>query len=138
VRVYHLAFSYTCSSCGAATCHSVTERRYPGPGGKPLGSIRLSNIADGIEVRLDTCCRACMSPSMLSPQKTHVVRSALQDWELFNKLGANSASISNAADLISQLVTNETMRHEDPSLLEKLRREAAHRVMAAERAVVGA
>ena len=56
---------------------------------------------------------------------------ALQDWELFNKLGSNSASISHAADLISQLVTNETSRHEDPSLLEKLRREAAHRVMAA-------
>ena len=55
----------------------------------------------------------------------------LQDWELFNKLGSNSASISHAADLISQLVTNETSRHEDPSLLEKLRRKAAHRVMAA-------
>eukprot|EP01043_Picozoa_sp_COSAG02_P024245 COSAG02_NODE_1320_length_13269_cov_11.420058_7_plen_83_part_00 len=69
---------------------------------------------------------------------THAIRSA-QDWELFNKLGtSNSASISNAADLISQLVTNETTRREDPCLLEKIRREAAHRVMAAERAVFGA
>ena len=42
-----------------------------------------------------------------------------------------TASISNAADLISELVTNETSRNEDPSLLERLRREAAHRVMAA-------
>ena len=33
-----------------------------------------------------------------------------EDWELFNKLGATSASISNAADLITQLVTNETAR----------------------------
>ena len=35
-------------------------------------------------------------------------------------------SISIAADLIGQLVTNQTNRHENPSLLEKLRREAAH------------
>ena len=48
---------------------------YPGQGGTPLGSIRLSNIADGIE-----------------------------DWELFNKLGATSGSISKAADLISQVI----------------------------------
>ena len=74
---------------------------YPGEGGKPLGSIRLSNIADGIE-----------------------------DWELLNKLGANDASISYAADLITQLVTNETARHEDPQLLEQVRRQAARRVMA--------
>ena len=47
---------------------------YPGEGGRPLGSIRLSNIADGIE-----------------------------DWELFNKLGATHAHISNAADLIVQV-----------------------------------
>jgi len=75
---------------------------YPGEGGKPLGSIRLANIADGIE-----------------------------DWELLNKLGATEASISRAADLIAQLVTNETARHEDPSLLETLRRMAARRIMAA-------
>jgi hypothetical protein len=72
-----------------------------GSGGKPLGSLRLSNIADGIE-----------------------------DWELFNKLGATSKSISNAADLIIQLVSNQTARTEDPGLLEKVRRQAAHRVMA--------
>lgn len=54
-------------------------------GGKPLGSLRLSNIADGIE-----------------------------DWELFNKLGATSKSISNAADLIIQLVSNQTAWTEDP------------------------
>ena len=35
----------------------------------------------------------------------------LQDWELFNRLGATAASISRAADLITQLVTNETARH---------------------------
>ena len=67
-----------------------------------MGSIRLSNIADGIE-----------------------------DWELFNKLGATDAYISNAADLIVQLVRNETERVEDPRLLEKVRRQAAHRIMAA-------
>eukprot|EP00035_Acanthoeca_spectabilis_P017163 m.358835 g.358835 ORF g.358835 m.358835 type:complete len:670 (-) comp16619_c0_seq85:933-2942(-) len=76
---------------------------YPGPNGAPLGSIRLSNIADGIE-----------------------------DWELFNKLGA-TASISKAADLITQLVMNITVRQEDPALLERLRREAAHRIMEASR-----
>eukprot|EP01046_Picozoa_sp_COSAG06_P005144 COSAG06_NODE_226_length_19747_cov_9.234121_13_plen_703_part_00 len=74
---------------------------YPGPGGKPLGSIRLSNIADGIE-----------------------------DWELFNKLGATDAYISHAADLIVQLVENETVRVENPQLLETVRRQAARRVMA--------
>ena len=103
------------SSCCAAPCPRLSvlaaagstngdgSFTYPGEGGKPLGSIRLSNIADGIE-----------------------------DWELFNKLGATGASISKAADLITQLVTNETARHEDPGLLEKLRREAAHRAMAAQ------
>jgi hypothetical protein len=55
-----------------------------------------------------------------------------KDWELFNKLGASTASISHAADLIIQLVMNETARTEDPALLEKVRRQAAHRVMAAE------
>ena len=74
---------------------------YPGDGGKPLGSIRLSNIADGIE-----------------------------DWELLHMLGASDASISHADDLITQVVMNETSRHEDPRLLEKLRRQAAKRVLA--------
>lgn len=50
-------------------------------GGRPLGSIRLSNIADGIE-----------------------------DWELFNKLGATSASISKAADLIVQVCARTCVR----------------------------
>jgi hypothetical protein len=54
--------------------------------------------------------------------------------ELFNKLGANSASISNAADLIVQLVMNETMRTEDPRLLETVRRQAAHRIAAEQKA----
>ena len=76
---------------------------YPGIGGKPLGSIRLSNIADGVE-----------------------------DWELFNKVRASGSSISHAADLISRLVTNEAARHEEPALLEKLRQEAPHRIMAAQ------
>jgi hypothetical protein len=81
--------------------HTHTHPTHPGPGGKPLGSIRLSNIADGIE-----------------------------DWELFNRLGATTRSISMAADLISQLVSNATVRTEDPRLLEKVRRQAAHRIMA--------
>eukprot|EP00039_Didymoeca_costata_P011634 m.164356 g.164356 ORF g.164356 m.164356 type:complete len:644 (+) comp15233_c0_seq9:178-2109(+) len=67
---------------------------YPGEGGKPLGSIRLSNIADGIE-----------------------------DWELFNKLGATTGAISNAADLIAQIVTNGTNFNDNPLLLENLRRQ---------------
>ena len=49
---------------------------------------------------------------------------AVKLWDR-RKLGATGASISKAADLITQLVTNETARHEDPGLLEKLRREAA-------------
>ena len=74
---------------------------YPGEGGKPLGSIRLSNIADGIE-----------------------------DWELCNKLGATGASLSNAADLITRLVRNRTDFERDPKALERARREAAHRIVA--------
>ena len=38
--------------------------------------------------------------------------------------------ISHAADLIVQLISNQTARHEDPRLLERVRRQAAHRVMA--------
>jgi hypothetical protein len=74
---------------------------YPGPGGKPLGSIRLSNIADGIE-----------------------------DWELFNRLGTTTDHLAKGADLITRLITNITHRTEDPRLLEMVRREAAHRIMA--------
>ena len=58
------------------------------------------------------------------------IADGIEDWELFNKLGASDASLSHAADLITQLVTNETARHEDPQLLEQLRRQAARRVMA--------
>ena len=75
---------------------------YPGPDG-PLASNRLILVAEGIE-----------------------------DWQLFRRLGLDNTSISNGDDLITQLVTNETARHEDPGLLEKLRREAAHRAMAAQ------
>lgn len=42
-------------------------------------------------------------------------------------------SISHAADLITQLVLNETSRVEDPRLLETVRRQAAHRVMELQR-----
>ena len=42
-------------------------------------------------------------------------------------------SISHAADLITQLVSNETSRVEDPRLLENVRRQAARRVMALQR-----
>lgn len=73
---------------------------YPGPGGKPLGSLRLSNIADGIE-----------------------------DWQLFNNLGVTATHLSKAADLITQLVSNMTERNEDPRLMENVRRQAAHRFM---------
>ena len=77
---------------------------YPGADG-PVGTIRLANIADGIE-----------------------------DWELFNRLGATDASISRADDLITQLVSNMTDHARDPVLLERVRRQAAHRVMAARKA----
>ena len=76
------------------------DDRYPGPGGAPLGSIRLANIADGIE-----------------------------DWQLFHMLGATQDRISLAADLITQLVSNATVRAEDPRLLESVRRAAARRVV---------
>lgn len=65
-----------------------------------LSSIRLENIRDGIE-----------------------------DWSLFSMLGMNH-TLSSAADLITQLVVNGTERHSDPSLLENVRRQAAHRIMA--------
>jgi len=84
--------------------HGDGSFTYPGDNGKPLGSVRLANIADGIE-----------------------------DWELFNKLGADDAHISKAADLIIQLMRNETVRIENPALLERVRCEAAERVMASQR-----
>ena len=52
-----------------------------------------------------------------------------QDWELFNRLGYTAELISNAADLITQTVASDTSRREDPALLERLRREAARRVI---------
>lgn len=75
---------------------------YPGEHG-PLATIRLANIADGIE-----------------------------DWELFNRLGTSHRSISRADDLITQLISNITAagRVENPALLERVRRQAAHRIMA--------
>ena len=78
---------------------------YPGDNG-PLATIRLVNIADGIE-----------------------------DWELFNRLGSSSRSfISHADDLITQLISNITAagRVEDPALLERVRRQAAHRIVASD------
>ena len=83
---------------------------YPGADG-PVGTIRLANIADGIE-----------------------------DWELFNRLGTHvhPASVSRADDLITQLVSNITShRVYEPALLEGVRRQAAHRIMAAEAAEAG-
>lgn len=78
---------------------------YPGVDGGPVSSVRLQNIRDGIE-----------------------------DWELFSRLGHSGVTaaeplISNAADLIRQAVLNDTARREDPALLERLRREAARRVI---------
>ena len=42
----------------------------------------------------------------------------------------NGGRVSKGGDLIAQLISNLTSRVEDPRLLEKVRREAAHRVMA--------
>jgi hypothetical protein len=39
---------------------------YPGPGGRPLGSIRLSNIADGIEARVQNRQRGPLRTAALS------------------------------------------------------------------------
>ena len=77
---------------------------YPGETG-PLATIRLVNIADGIE-----------------------------DVELFKQLGLSDSSLSNAADLITQLVSNATQRTEDPRLLETVRRQAAHRIISTQQA----
>jgi len=76
---------------------------YPGVEG-PLSSNRLVNIADGIE-----------------------------DWQLFSRLGVDGSSISKGDDLITQLVRNMTSRTGDPTLLEKVRRQAARRVLAQHR-----
>jgi hypothetical protein len=76
---------------------------YPGEGGRPVGTLRLSNIADGIE-----------------------------DWQLFSRLGATGASLSRAADLIARLVRNGTDYTLDPLALEAARRAAARRVIALE------
>jgi hypothetical protein len=76
---------------------------YPGING-PIGTNRLVNIADGIE-----------------------------DWQLFKRLGVDEMSINKGDDLIAQLVRNMTSRTQDSGLLERVRREAAHRVMAQQR-----
>ena len=80
---------------------------YPGENG-PLATIRLVNIADGIE-----------------------------DVELFKQLGLSDTSLSNAADLITQLVSNGTHRTENPRLLETVRRQAAHRIVSTRAAAAG-
>lgn len=73
---------------------------YPGAAG-PLASNRLINLADGIE-----------------------------DLQLFQQLGLDATSISNADDLITLLVRNMTARTGNPVLLEQVRRQAARRVLA--------
>ena len=84
---------------------------YPGEQG-PLSSIRLENIRDGLE-----------------------------DWSLFMMLGVDDAGpTSHAADLLTQLVSDGTpsqvdgpkseLYRDDWGLMERLRREAARRVMA--------
>ena len=67
-------------------------------------------------------------------QSIIVIADGIEDWD--NMLGASSKSsksstILNAHDLITQLVMNQTStaKHEDSALLEKVRREAAHRIM---------
>ena len=78
---------------------------YPGEHG-PLASLRLVNIADGIE-----------------------------DWSLLSRLEPSSSltngTLSRGADLISQVISNATDRCSDVRVLERVRREAALRVMAA-------
>ena len=74
---------------------------YPGEIG-PLASNRLIAIADGIE-----------------------------DWELFHLLGVDEAAlISKGSDLITQLVRNHSDYSEDVVLMERVRREAARRIIA--------
>jgi hypothetical protein len=51
------------------------------------------------------------------------------DWQLFRRLGLDNTSISNGDDLITQLVRNMTSRTGDPALLERVRRQAARRVL---------
>ena len=88
---------------------------YPGENG-PLSSVRLEGIRDGLE-----------------------------DWSLFTMLGVDPAGpTSRAADLLTQLVTAGTpsgvdapktqIYKDDFVLLEKLRRQAAHRILGARRA----
>ena len=77
---------------------------YPGETG-PLASLRLVNIADGIE-----------------------------DWSLLSRLSNNNSKdsrlwVSGAADLISRVVWNATVRNSDPWVLEGARQEAAARVL---------
>jgi hypothetical protein len=75
---------------------------YPGSDG-PLSTIRLENIVDGIE-----------------------------DAALWAQLGVDgSTGLSRGADLIQQLVINGTHRNESPALMESVRRQAAHRIIAA-------
>ena len=56
------------------------------------------------------------------------------DWQLFKRLGVDDTSINNGDDLIAQLVRNMTSRTQDPGLLERVRRQAAHRVLAQQNA----
>ena len=61
------------------------------------------------------------------------IADGIEDWQLFQRLGSaevNGGRVSKGGDLIAQLISNLTSRVEDPRLLEKVRREAAHRVMA--------
>jgi hypothetical protein len=72
----------------------------------PLSTIRLENIADGIE-------------------DTHL-------WNLLAAATKNKTGTTTpVATLISQLVSNSTARKEDPALLEQVRREAAKQIIAA-------
>ena len=92
---------YQSNFCAANGQNGDGTLIYPTADG-PVASLRLANIRAGIE-----------------------------DWELTNRLGYSTTLISNAADLLRQTVVNDTSRREDPVLLERLRRQAARRIIAA-------
>ena len=94
-------WEYATDFCAANGQNGDGTLVYPTASG-PVASLRLANIRAGIE-----------------------------DWELFQRLGYTADMVSHAADLIRMTVVNDTSRKEDPLLLERLRREAARRVIAA-------
>ena len=80
----------------AAYCHVCGEHAQAKQAGVPLRSVRT-------HMRCMRCLCACRSIRLSN------IADGIEDWELFNRLGTTADHLAKGADLITRLVTNATV-----------------------------